>query len=159
MIRTSSSGVGSVCMRRTEQVSFPARSAGLARLLSGVLLTLALASLSAAANGRTFEKERLALIESIHGVLIANRLCSDRNDCTRKQYAFAAPTLSGLSVSVYGVNDAAVLSEVTKQCALTLLNRPEMKKLELTLYSISKAEHLATTILGRSQYKSVRFEN
>ena len=92
-------------------------------------------------------------------MLIAKGLCSDPNDCTKRQFAFAAPESFGLTVDLYQVNDAGVLSDVVKQCALALLNQPEMKRLEISVYPISKSEHLEKPIFSRVQYKSFKFEN
>jgi hypothetical protein len=125
-------------------------------LVLGIALIIPCASVDAYSN-RTYERERLALHKSIAKILINHGLCSDVNDCNKKQYALSVPNARGLSLEVYGVKDTG--AEIIEQCALTILNRPQMEKLDIKIYPISKAEQVAKSIFSSDKYKYVQFEN
>lgn len=103
--------------------------------------------------------EASTLISSIHQLLIAKGLCTDRPDCVRKQYALAATVYGGLNVAVYQLSDPEVLGDVIKQCALVVLRRPDMRRIELKIYAISKTEHLDTPFFVRVPHKAVTIAN
>ena len=92
-------------------------------------------------------------------MLIAKGLCADRADCTRKQYALFARSYSVLKVSVYQLSDPELLSDVIKRCALVALRRPDMRRIELKIYTLSKAEELETPFLVRVPHKAVTIAN
>jgi hypothetical protein len=124
-----------------------------------VIFLVAVTGCGVPADVRKFEDERLALVRSIHQVLIAKGLCADGADCTRKQFVFAGPEYHGLSVELYQITDPAVVSDITKLCAAIVMGRPDMSRLELKIYPISKTDHLAKPIFSRTPYKTVNFEN
>jgi hypothetical protein len=105
------------------------------------------------------QTEASRLIHSIQQLLIAKGLCADRADCVRKQYALAATVYAGLNVYVYQLSDPELLSDVIKQCALVVFRRPDIGRIELKIYTISKAEHLDTPFYVRVPHKAVTFEN
>jgi len=105
------------------------------------------------------QTEASRLIHSIQQLLIAKGLCADRADCVRKQYALAATVYAGLNVYVYQLSDPELLSDVIKQCALVVFRRPDIGRIELKIYTISKAEHLDTPFYMRVPYKAVTIEN
>jgi hypothetical protein len=108
---------------------------------------------------RATEDEGSALIRSIHGLLIAKGRCADRPDCVRKQYALFARVSGGLNVYVYQLSDPELLSDVIKQCALVALRRPDMRRIELKIYAMSKAEELDTPFYVRVPHKAVTIAN
>jgi hypothetical protein len=108
---------------------------------------------------RAGEDEASRLMRSITELLIAKGLCADRPDCVTKQYALAATVYGGLKVYVYQLSDPELLSDVIKQCALVVLRRPDMRRIELKIYAISKAEQLDTPFFVRVPHKSVTIEN
>jgi hypothetical protein len=131
------------------------------RQVPGLLIALFLAAspnLGLAYSDRTFETERLELIKQVDQILISNKLCSNANDCTKRQFVFFGPESWGLSVSIYEIRDLVVLSEIVKQCALTKFNKGQMKKLEIKIFKISKAEHLSKSIFSWVDYTSIIFK-
>jgi len=105
------------------------------------------------------QTEASRLIHSIQQLLIAKGLCADRADCVRKQYALAATVYAGLNVYVYQLSDPELLSDVIKQCALVVFRRPDIGRIELKIYTISKTEHLDTPFYVRVPHKAVTIEN
>ena len=105
------------------------------------------------------ENEASTLVRSIQQLLIAKGLCADRPDCVRKQYALVGTVYAGLNVYVYQLSDPELLSDVIKQCALVALRRPDMRRIELKIYAISKVKHLDTPFFVRVPHKAVTIEN
>jgi len=105
------------------------------------------------------QTEASRLIHSIQQLLIAKGLCADRADCVRKQYALAATVYAGLNVYVYQLSDPELLSDVIKQCALVAFRRPDIGRIELKIYTISKDEHLDTPFYVRVPHRAVTIEN
>lgn len=105
------------------------------------------------------QTEASRLIGTIAELLIAKGLCADRHDCTRKQYAFSASVWNGLNVYLYQVSDSDLLSDVIKQCALVALRRQDMRRIQVKIYAISKAEDLETPFFVRVPHKTVTIEN
>jgi hypothetical protein len=105
------------------------------------------------------QQEGTKLIHTITELLIAKGLCADRQDCVKKQYALSATVSAGLNVYLYQVSDAELLSDVIKQCALVALRRPDMRRIEVKIYAISKAEALETPFFVRVPHKSITIEN
>jgi hypothetical protein len=124
-----------------------------------VIFLVAVTGCGVPADIRKFEDERLALVRSIHQVLIPKGLCSDGADCTGKQFVFAGPEYHGLSVELYQITDPTVVGDITKLCAATVMSTPDMSRLQLKIYPISKTEHLAKPVFSRTQHKTVNFEN
>jgi hypothetical protein len=72
---------------------------------------------------------------------------------------FAGPESDGLGLELYQVRDPALLGDVVRQCAMTVLAQPGVRRLELKIYAISKAEHLDTPFFVRVPHKAVTIAN
>ena len=71
----------------------------------------------AIAGGGWFQMEEINLSNNIVNILVANKMCSDKNDCVKKQLVFASGEPWGLDVSIYGINDNRILSQIVAPCS------------------------------------------
>lgn len=103
------------------------------------------ASMSMAGDG-WFQSERMELISSLNDLLVSNQLCSDKNDCVKKQIVFVAGEPWGLDVTIYGINNTAVLSQLVSACSINFLRSADSKrkiKVKMKMTATSKQEDMA----------------
>jgi hypothetical protein len=82
------------------------------------------------------------LIKKIDPILIKRSICSDTNDCIKKEVLFIGWYSWGILVQTYGIKDGRVLSEVLDACTGFFFEHQSQIKLEVEIYTISKAEEL-----------------
>ena len=66
---------------------------------------------------RTFERQRLELVEKVEKILINNKICQSKRDCQEKKLAFISPGKSGVNVKTYGFINPVAIQEIIAQCA------------------------------------------
>ena len=64
----------------------------------------------------TYQAQGLRLIKNSDLILIKHGLCNDENDCVKKQLIFFKNMSSGVKLSVYGIPDLDVISEIIGIC-------------------------------------------
>ena len=78
------------------------------------------------------------LCDSIETLLIAEKLCSDKNDCTRKQYVFYKGS-TDVDLWVYGITDKSLVKQIVDLCIEKHANNPGMQY-TLTMYSQTRSQ-------------------
>lgn len=85
------------------------------------------------------------LINSIHLLLISEKLCNDKNDCNKKEYALWRSG-KGVYVYVYGITDKTIAKKIAGLCIDAHVKNPGIQY-EFTMYAQTKNE----TIKGKSK--------
>jgi hypothetical protein len=110
----------------------------------GFLLLVLLFRISVAVAGTPSVHEKLAhrLVAAADSALIQYGYCIDKNDCTKKEYAFWSLTTSSASLDLYNVNDIRVISAVVTAC--------------LAEYENSGRRIFITALIYREKFEDVR---
>lgn len=82
----------------------------------------------------TYQKEALALIETIHHILVEHDYCHDRNDCRKKKLSFSGRTSTGVDVEIYQVTDAQTIQKILAACASSYANNQQQMDITLSMY-------------------------
>jgi hypothetical protein len=93
--------------------------------------------LSGCGSGQYTDKANEA-IDSIHEILISEKLCSDKNDCSKKQFVFFE-SVNGVYISVYGVDDQSIKEKIVAAFIRNHARNP-MIYYELNMYNLTKDE-------------------
>jgi len=106
------------------------------KLLKGVSLSMLLVVNSAAWAGPpgTYQKEALALIETIQHVLIEHGYCKERNDCTKKKLSFFGRSSTGVEVEVYQVTDDTAIQKILSVCGSSYAKNQQQMEVSLSMY-------------------------
>lgn len=64
----------------------------------------------------TYQQQGLRLLQNSRPILIKHGLCIDENDCVKKQLVLFKSASSGLMLSIYGISDIGVISEIIGIC-------------------------------------------
>jgi hypothetical protein len=119
-----------------------------------VLVFLALSSLctSCGPSGkdRTYQAQAMELINSIEDLLTAEKVCKDRNDCGRQDYALWSSG-KGVYIYVYGIRDQAIVKNIVSLCLDAHMRNPKVQY-ELNMHSQTKRE----TVEGSSKTKTLQ---
>jgi len=83
------------------------------------------------------------VIDSIHEILISEKLCSDKNDCSKKQFVFFE-SVNGVYISVYGITNQAITEKIVAAFIKNHARNP-MIYYELNMYNLTKDEDLHTS--------------
>lgn len=98
-------------------------------------------------NTHQYYAEGKELCDSIDAILIAEKLCRDSDDCTKKEYVFFYPA-TGVEVDVYGITDQSLIKKIVDSCIEKhAINRGI--RYELTMYRQTKAEDVKKLISER----------
>lgn len=113
------------------------------------VVVLAIALCTGCGGSHVHQTQALELIDSIKDLLISENLCTDRNDCSRKQYVFMRPT-TVIEITVYGITDQSIAKKIIGLCIDAHAKYPGIQY-ELEMYTQTKDETLKgkpkTTIL------------
>lgn len=82
----------------------------------------------------TYQKEALALMETIHHVLIEHGYCQDRNDCTKKRLSFFGRSSTGVEVEVYQVTDTKAIQKILAACVSSYAKNQQQMDVSLSIY-------------------------
>lgn len=111
-------------------------------LMAALLLMLGCGISTAGAGDGWFQEESLRLSNTLVGTLISSKVCVDKNDCVKKQIIFVAGEPWGLDVSIYGVSDGRVLSQLVASCSDMFFNANREMKVEIRITRITKSEEM-----------------
>ncbi len=98
-------------------------------------------------NTERYYTEGRELCDSIKTILIAGKLCSDQEDCTRKKYVFFE-CATGVYISIYGITDQSLIKKIVALCIEKHANNRGIRY-ELTMYRQTKEEDVKTLISDR----------
>jgi hypothetical protein len=110
----------------------------LSRCILPILLFLATTVSIVGCDSNQYGVQANELIASIHTLLISEKLCSDRMDCSRKQYVFYKGS-SGVYITVYGIADKSLVQQIVDLCIEKHSNNPKIYY-ELTMHAQKKNE-------------------
>ena len=68
--------------------------------------------IAVAGEPSTYHMQGLRLVRNSDSILIKHGLCADGNDCTKKQLVLFKNMSSGIALSIYGISDVGVISEI-----------------------------------------------
>ncbi|MDO9012813.1 MAG: hypothetical protein Q7U78_13570 [Gallionella sp.] len=111
-------------------------------LIAALLLMLGCGISTADAGDGWFQEESLRLSNMLVGTLISSKVCVDKNDCVKKQIIFVAGEPWGLDVSIYGVGDGRVLSQLVASCSDMFFNANREMKVKVRITRITKSEEM-----------------
>lgn len=128
------------------------------RGLSLIVLFMA-AGMQVANSGedRSYEKERLSMIQKIENILIAGGICSTGNECSVKKIFFVSPATNGIAIATYGVNDKQVLRQILEVSALEFYSHNKMQ-IKIEHFSFSKDEELNSFFRFGKPFVSINME-
>lgn len=120
------------------------------RKLSKFVVILHIATLSsflignatAGTEDRTFERQRLELVEKVEKILINNKICQSKPDCQGKKLAFISPADSGINVKTYGFNKADALQQIITECARYFFESNGAMKITIEVFNATKEAEL-----------------
>lgn len=110
------------------------------------------------AGGSWFQVERLRLVDDLVQKLIQSKMCVDKNDCVKKQLIFAAGEPWGLDVSVYGINDGRVLTELVNSCSDMFFSSGRKMNIKVKVTHITKSEDMATPFWKKDKAIEITFK-
>jgi hypothetical protein len=103
------------------------------------LLTAALIPLNAlAGEDRSYDTYANQALTATQAILVDAGKCSDINDCTRKQYAFFAPTSEGISLHFYGITEEATVQRIFGMLAQQFYRLPRGSSLHARFITSTK---------------------
>lgn len=91
-------------------------------------------------NTARYYTEGRELYDSIHAILIAEKLCGNQEDCIRKEYVFFKRA-TGVDVFVYGITDQSLIKKIVNLCVEKHASNRGIRY-ELTMYRQTKAEDI-----------------
>lgn len=127
-------------------------------IIAILLLMLGCGISTAEAGDGWFQEERLRLINTLDGTLISSKVCVDKNDCVKKQIIFVAGEPWGLDVSIYGVSDGRVLSQLVASCSDIFFNANREMKVKIRVTRITKSEEMARMFWEKGNSMEVIFK-
>ena len=98
---------------------------------------------------RTFDPQSRQLIFSLYDILVEASLCRDRDDCSNKQYVLKSSWSEGVSITVYGVTDRALVSKFLFAISENYFLLPANAKLTAVFVASTKAEDLKRSFLTK----------
>jgi hypothetical protein len=110
------------------------------RIFCPAILLLTLAIFVTGCGSGQYSDKANKLIDSIHAILISEKLCSDKNDCWKKQFVFFEG-VKGVYISVYGITDPSVTEKIVGACIEDHAHNPSIYY-ELNMYNLTKDEDL-----------------
>jgi hypothetical protein len=127
-------------------------------LISTVLLMLGCGISTAEAGDGWFQEESLRLSNTLVGTLISSKVCVDKNDCVKKQIIFVAGEPWGLDVSIYGISDGHILSQLVASCSDMFFNANREMKVKIRITRITKSEEMTRLFWKKRNSIEVVFE-
>lgn len=115
-------------------------------------------SLAIGAEDRRWDAEVKDFLMRSKELLIQRHLCSDANDCVKKQLVFANSERWGMYVDVYGISDAHVLSDLTGILSGLYFGTSGRMAIKAHIHSVSKAEDARAVFFGSGQIMKINFE-
>ncbi|MDX9786355.1 MAG: hypothetical protein RBT11_06255 [Desulfobacterales bacterium] len=113
------------------------------------VVVLAIAICTGCISSHVHQTQARELVGAIDDLLVSEKLCRDRNDCTHKQYFFIRPS-TVIEITVYGITDRSIAKKIIGLCIDAHAKYPEIRY-ELEMYTQTKEETLKgepkTTIL------------
>jgi len=91
---------------------------------------------------RTYERQRLELVEKIESILIGNNVCQSKPDCQAKKITFISPASSGVSIRLYGLKNTEALQQIIVECSQYFLKSKGGMQIEIELFGITKEAEL-----------------
>jgi hypothetical protein len=96
----------------------------------------------AGTEDRTYERQRLELVQKTESILIENKVCESKPDCQRKKLFFIGPAESGIRIEIYGVNSDSALRQIIAECANYFVESGAKMRIGIKVFGITKDEDL-----------------
>jgi hypothetical protein len=114
----------------------------IATLHIAILSSFVIGNATAGTEDRTFELQRLELVEKVERILINNKICQSKSDCQGKKLAFISPADSGINVKTYGFDNADALQQIITECARYFFESNGVMKITIEIFSVTKQVEL-----------------
>ena len=89
-------------------------------------------------------------VEQADKVFAANGLCPVHNhECLDKNTMYWSGTMSSYKIYIYGVNDQKILEQVSQSFVDEYKTLPNMKRLDIVAYPLTKSEDMKLPLLQR----------
>lgn len=106
---------------------------------------------------RSYEKERLLLVERIEKILINGGACQSIKDCRERKLLFVSPAKKGLAISTYGVSDTKVLSQISEE-AIKVFYATNKISIEVEHFLFTKEDELRSFFKPGKPFVVIKLE-
>lgn len=116
------------------------------KMLIGLLVATSVPFSALAGEDRTFDPYAHEAINTVVKALIHSGKCTNKNDCTRKQYVFFNPVSQGIDLYFYGVIEEALVQQIFSILVQQYYHLPAGSSLHAKFISSTKKVDLKRSI-------------
>jgi len=108
---------------------------------------------------RKFQDSGHNIAKNAFSILIEKGICSDENDCNKKEIFFYGGISSGIEIYIYGVLDQDVISNILESCSDEYVSSGRKMNIKLHGVSATKKQDMDNGIFGKnSEFLTVNFK-